>query len=90
LGRQSLHSKLKYKSPHGDFFIRYLIIKLGSGRNIVRFLLFTGIVIKKIIMSTFETILWWYGVILFSIGTTCGYGLLGYTFFQCLKDIFKK
>jgi len=41
-------------------------------------------------MTQFETIIWWYGVILGSIATVCFYGLLGYIFIQYLKDKFKK
>jgi hypothetical protein len=41
-------------------------------------------------MSTFETIFWWYGVILGSIATVCFYGLLFWMFIQYLKDKFKK
>ena len=41
-------------------------------------------------MSTFETIFWWYGVILFSVSVTFFYGTLGYAFFQYLKEKFKK
>jgi hypothetical protein len=41
-------------------------------------------------MTQFETIIWWYGVILGSVATICFYGLLLWMFIQYLKDKFKK
>jgi hypothetical protein len=41
-------------------------------------------------MSTFETIIWWYGVILGSVATIFFYGLLFWMFIEYLKDKFKK
>lgn len=41
-------------------------------------------------MSTFETIIWWYGVILFTISSALFYGLLTYGLFQYIRDKFKK
>jgi hypothetical protein len=52
------------------------------------YILFTHL--NKNVMTTFETIFWWYGVILGSIATVCFYGLLLWMFFQYLKDKFKK
>ncbi len=41
-------------------------------------------------MSTFDNIMWWYGVVLFTVATTFFYGTLGYALFQYIKDKFKK
>lgn len=41
-------------------------------------------------MTQFETIIWWYGVILGSVATVFFYGLLLWIFIQYLKDKFKK
>ena len=41
-------------------------------------------------MSTFENIIWWYGVILFSVATTFFYGMLTYMVFEYFKEKFKK
>lgn len=41
-------------------------------------------------MSTFETIIWWYGVILFTVSCTLFYGMLAYGAFEYFKEKFKK
>jgi hypothetical protein len=41
-------------------------------------------------MSTFDNIIWWYGVVLFSISVTLFYGGLAFMVFQYLKEKFKK
>jgi hypothetical protein len=66
---------------------------LGVSWKAAPFILSLGILIKqfkKNIMSTFETIIWWYGVILGSVATIFFYGLLFWMFIQYLKDKFKK
>lgn len=39
-------------------------------------------------MSTFDTFIWWYGVILFTISCSFFYGLLIYSLIQWIRDKF--
>lgn len=41
-------------------------------------------------MNLFHEIMWWYGVILFTIACTFFYSMLGYGLFLYVKDKFKK
>ena len=41
-------------------------------------------------MSTFDTIIWWYGVVLFTIAVTFFYGTLAYCIGKGIWDYFKK
>jgi hypothetical protein len=41
-------------------------------------------------MTTFETIFWWYGVILFTAGVVLFYGTLAYAVITHMIDLLKK
>ena len=41
-------------------------------------------------MSTFDNIIWWYGVILMGVASTFFYGGLAYMVFLYFKEKFKK